>query len=176
MDTATYSVIFTGTVGIIGLVLGYRGTRAILRANAVERTADREHERRLARDARLFDRRADVYESMMAYCEMHMQTVESRCPVIGPGPEAPNFPIDVEEKMSLRGSFSAYASPEAEEALDSFLNQTLAFYVRADLFENLNEQGPPAGEALKEMNEARVDARARFSELRARIREDLAAV
>jgi hypothetical protein len=134
-----------------------------------------EHERRLARDARLFERRADAYEAMMKYCEMHMQTVESRCPVIGPGPEAANFPKDPEEKMSLRGSFSTYASPEAYEALESFLNQTLAFYIRADLFENLNEQGLPAGDALKEMNKAREEVRTRFGELQAQIRGELAA-
>src|SRR5450759_2266362 len=70
VDTATYSVIFTGTVGIIGLVLGYRGTRATLRAHAVERAADREHERRLARDARLFEHRANTYAGMMKVCEI----------------------------------------------------------------------------------------------------------
>jgi hypothetical protein len=170
VDTvALVSVIASGAVAIVVASLS---TFAAVR----EGRAAREHERRLARDTRLFDRRADAYESMMAYCEMHMQTVESRCPVFSPGPDAPNIPIDAEEKMALRGSFSTYASPEAEEALDAFLNQTLAFYVRADVYERAKEQGSPIGGSGKEMHDAREKARARFTELRAQIRDELAAV
>jgi hypothetical protein len=176
VDTSTYSVIFTGSVGLAGLVFGAAGARATRRAHSADKAADREHERLLARDARLFERRANAYEGVMKVCDFHMQTVESRNPIIVPGPTAPTFPGDEEEEMLSRSRFSTYASPEADEALESFLKQTLAFYICADLYEHVREHGSPDSAPLKEMNKAREEVRARFGEVKVRIREELAAV
>ena len=176
MDTAALSVIGSSLVGLGGLLVGAWGTRATVRAHAVERSADREHERLLARDARVFERRADAYEDVMRFSEMQMQMIESVYPVANPAPTAPNFPTDAEQEAMLRGRFSAYASREADEALGSFLLQALAFHLRAGIYERVKDQGPDAEASLKEVNEAREEARTRFGELKDRIRDDLAAL
>jgi hypothetical protein len=174
VDTAALSVIFTGTVGIGGLLVGAWGTRATVRAHAAEGAAAREHERLLARDERFFERRADAYEAVVRECEIYMAYVESKYPIIAPGQPEPVIP-SVEDQLANQGRFSTYASPEADEALASFLKKTWEFEIIAKLYGLVKDQGQPPGKEFVEMNEAREKARDLFAELKAIIRAELAA-
>lgn len=177
MDTATYAVIGSTFVGLGGLLVGAWGVRATIRAQAAEGEAAREHERLVARDARVFDRRADAYVAMMRFCEIHLQTVETIFPTLSPAPTAPHLPSDVDEVEALaRASFSTFASLEGDDAFQSFVNQVKDFHVCAEVYARVKDQGSDAEPAFNEMDEARGEVRIRFRELQAQIRSDLNAV
>lgn len=169
MDTvALVSVIVSGTVAVsVALASMFAAGR--------EGKAARKHERRLARDARLFEHRANAYAGMMKLCEIHMDRVERRGAIFVSELALPSLPSD-EEQTVVRGQFGTFASPEADEALESFLNQVLAFLIAADVFEMVRDQEESIGKAGLARQDARDETRARFKELKGRIREDLAAV
>jgi hypothetical protein len=175
MSTATISVIVSGGVGALGLVVGALGTWFGVKAQRAEGRESREHERQLALAERLFDRRAVAYEALVGFCQAHLQTIESRLPAISPSPTPGRLYSD-KEREEILGCFSTWGSRDAQDKLDSFLHWAASFHVHASLFELGRDQGADDLESLEiKMNDARNNTRTAFLDLMNRIRGDLAA-
>jgi hypothetical protein len=116
--------------------------------------AQHTHEQRLARGARLFDARAEVYEAMLAFLQVWIERVEATLPILkmagDPGP--PNAPSD-EEWRDMHVRLLTFGSPEAA-ALYNELNEAVRlFFVQAAVIDHLAPDDVTSRESLQARRE-----------------------
>jgi hypothetical protein len=141
------AVALAATIG--GSVVALAGVGATVWAAAMQRasagelaTAQREHERDLARGARLFDKRGAVYEAMNAYLLTWMQRVESTEKFwrSASEPEPPEPPSD-DEWRAMQVSLRTFGSQAVADAYDELSQKITAFYAAANMLYDMREQG-----------------------------------
>jgi hypothetical protein len=156
-------VALAATIG--GSLVGIAGVGATAWSNWLQRVSAKElaslqhqHERELARSARLFERREPVYEETLTLLRVWMDRVDlTERLYTSPGdPEPPELP-DREKWRGMQARLGAIGSPEVSAAYGEFWDALEAFYERVKELRMLMQgyaEGE-AGAAATRMNEAR---------------------
>jgi hypothetical protein len=143
MDT----VALAATIG--GSVVALAGVGATAWSAWTQRTSARElakeqhtHERDLARGARLFDKRASVYEAMIAYLLIWMQRIEATEPRWrrADEPEPPEPPGD-DEWRAMQVPLRTFGSETVADAYDDLSGKMTGFYAAVGVVHRMREQG-----------------------------------
>ena len=146
------SVALAATIG--GSVVGLAGVGVSAWSNWLQQGTARdlaskqhEHERELARSARLFERREPVYEETLLLLRVWMDRVDlTERLYTAPGdPEPPEVP-DREKWRAMQARLGALGSPEVSAAYREFWDALEAFYERVKELRMLR-QGYAEGEA-----------------------------
>jgi hypothetical protein len=155
-STVAVAIIGAGStfgVAVAGYVFNYFTARR-QEAGQLKRDAlQREHERELAGGARLFDRRAPVYEEMLKFLNVWRDRVyatERLWESAGdPGPpEPPNF----DEWRAMQARLDTYGSGGVSEAYREYWEAIEAFYKRVSELRMIRKgeaEGSLAGAAAK---------------------------
>lgn len=136
-----------------------------------------EHERELARGTRLYDRRAPVYERMMAIVQPGMEHVEARNKVVRFSVEPPLPPEpELEDQRALQIELRTHGSKEVGDAFHDFVQKVFAFQLTATTYETSRDQGGRgdlSGEG-QAMEDARKEAREAADKLQRLVADELA--
>lgn len=162
LDVAFAGVVATGAIGVFGLFVALVNGRA-----------DRRHARQLAQDERLFARRSEVYEELLALTRLTMLAIQRTYPFMTVGePEAPPDPPDDAEYSRLMARVAAFGSPTVLAALDDFQRKTNEF--GAEALVQRRVEARPGGEAdYPRMHRVREEAAELLEVLERRVREEL---
>ena len=152
-DVALISVITSGSVGIGGLVFGFWNAKE----ERASRREDRDHSRRVAREERIYERRTEVYEDMLAQLEREVVICERTYPVLGPAPEPPDNLTD-DEWMRLKARVSVSGSLEVHALVGDFYDVGVQFtqgWRACQMLEQAGERGKDFAVSFSKLNEAR---------------------
>jgi hypothetical protein len=118
------AVALAATIG--GSVVALAGVGAAAWGVAQQRASARElatsqhqHERDLARGARLFDRRAEVYERMLAFMQLWTDRIEAIEAIYREGPEPPEPPT-LDELNAWLARLRTFGSREVAVAYEGY--------------------------------------------------------
>lgn len=144
----------------------------------------RDHERALARESRLQDRRAQTYEEMLLVAYRAQDVIDETMPVLRlssapPPPEPPS----IEEQRVMLAKVAVYGSPEVLNRLRAFSSATREFGRAVWYMQTLHPDTsmPPVGsaddlmQAHRDLEAARFNVRSALDELERTAREELAA-
>jgi hypothetical protein len=126
---ALASVLTSGAVGIGGLAFGLWNARQEREARSGEAQEERQHQRKLGRQQRIYDRRSDVYVSLLTNLERETASAERIYPLMEPAPSPPK-PLNDDEWMALKASIAAFGS-EAVQALVADFNRVVVTFAQA---------------------------------------------
>jgi hypothetical protein len=136
-----------------------------------------EHERELARGARLYDRRAPVYEQTLTLLNVWMERVDltERLWTSASDPEPPELP-DPKEWRTMLAQLGAHGSPEVSGAYREFTEAIQAFYDSVNQLRMIRDghAGGSAGDAATWMQEARGKVRVALKKLERLVSDELA--
>jgi hypothetical protein len=162
-------------VAITAIVAGEVRGRSERKATVELASAQHLHEREMQLDERLFEKRAEVYESLQAHLYDTVERVRLTRPLLtyaGDSPMPPETSDEAWRWMEVR--LRSYGSPEVEAAFMDFLDAVRRFNLAVfDLDQAKEEAGTATKDArlrLDERREAVYDARGALSAL---IRDDL---
>jgi len=161
LTVAFAGVVAAGVVGVTAPVVNWLVARE-----------NRSHERRLAHDARLFERRAAAYTDLLAACQRLMQYVERTEPIWGPGPEPPEPPSD-EEQRELDARVGAFVSRQVDEQLNAFRTTIVDFHDHVIAYREARDTSHTTAEHGTKMHAARDEARRKMRLLEATVRDEL---
>jgi hypothetical protein len=116
---ALASVLTSGVVGLSGLGFGLWNGSEDRKARSQDARDEQEHQRKLGREQRIFDRRSDVYVSLLTNLEREVSSAERIYPLMGPAP-APPTALNEDEWMALKASIRAFGSREVQLLLGEF--------------------------------------------------------
>jgi hypothetical protein len=140
------AVALAATIG--GTVVGVAGVGATMWATWTQRVSARElgaeqhkHERDLARGARLFDKRASVYEAMNAYLLTLVQRIEATEPMWQRAnePEPPEPPGEGEWR-AMQVSLRTFGSQAVADAYDDLSKKITRFFAAATMLRDMRNQ------------------------------------
>jgi hypothetical protein len=165
LDIALAGVIATAFVGLAGPFVG----AFIARGN-------REHERSLAQDERIYAAASGAYEALVrsAYRMMTMVNVFygwQKDPHL-PDPGIPQFESQ-EEVIEKGGRVATFGSESVLEAYQAFRSAVSDFFTEAPDVDLLKAGGPKAEEALHASDERRKVAAAKYEALGEQVRAEL---
>jgi hypothetical protein len=169
----------TFAVAVAGYVFSYYTARRQEAGQLARDAQQREHERELARGARLFDRRAPVYEEMVRFLNVWQDRVEATEPIIefAGGQATPN-PPDFEEWRAMQARLGTYGSVAVAGAYRKYWEAIIAFYKRVDelrMIRNGHAEGSLA-DAGTRVEEARKNVWETLKTLETLVSEELAAL
>jgi hypothetical protein len=133
----------------------------------------REHERKEERSKRLFDARVGPYEELLRYMHHSMLRVDRTEPILGPVPEPPE-PVPTEEALQVQVRASMFGSPEVTEAAEEFVSKVNGFFVYANTYRSVRDQGGNFAEAAELMHDYRQQAGQVLRRVENMIRDELA--
>jgi hypothetical protein len=148
------------------------------RESAKELAASQQaHERELASGARLFERRAAVYERMMDVLHRWAEQVEATEPILrmAGDPEPPEQPT-VEEQRALNTPLRTFGSPAVADAYGTYVQSVLAFFVAATTLRRAREQPGDIEEPWTQVEASRTRARADLATIERLVSEELASL
>jgi len=176
---ATSVALVVGAIGgpVVATVAIIEGGRRSRREREVtlELAKDQHsHERTLRRGDRYFEKRGEVYESLLALLWDTMRAIEFTEPLMTsagqPTPEAPRE----EDWRWMVVRLGAYGSPEVEAALEHFLSKVRGFNTYVETLHSIQRQRGELGETRAEIGKYREEARAARAEVQSLVRADLA--
>jgi hypothetical protein len=137
----------------------------------------RDHERKLARAARLHEQRLNVYHGLGQFLEMERTRIERVEPLMTVGePRALPPEATDEEWAGLHGSVAVAGSEAVQTALNEFHASVRAFAGHAFTYREIRRHG--AGEQVAEAGEKMIEARkvalAKLDETERVMRDELA--
>src|SRR6266508_5485762 len=135
-----------GAVAVIGGLITLVVQRRDHAARRAEVAAGQDHERTMAREQRLQDRRARAYERALVQAYRLDSWVERTEPFIGPAPDPPP-PLPDDEVWQLNALTAAHASPEVQ-ALALAMSQVARTFNVAAMMAADERAGHPAGQAV----------------------------
>jgi hypothetical protein len=178
------SVALAATIG--GSLVGLAGVGVSAWSNWLQQGTARdlaatqhEHERELARGARLYERRAPIYETTLNFLNLWMERVDmtERLWTSENDPDPPQLPNAEEWRMMLT-RLGVHGSPAASDAYRAFADSITAFYERVKELRMLragHAEGS-ADDAATRMMEARADVREALLRLTRILSDELAAL
>jgi hypothetical protein len=137
-----------------------------------------EHERGLARGARLFERRADVYEEMLRLLYPWMERVDATEPFITFAGQPPD-PPGTDEWRAMHIRLRTYGSREVADAYDVFGEAIRSFFFQVPTLRAVRERGTDPAEAArvgKEFEAARAGVRKALRSLERIVSDELASL
>jgi hypothetical protein len=174
---AIVGAISTPLVAVAGY--GFAEWRSRGDRHAAHRLAEEAHghERELARGARLYERRAPVYESMIKVVQPTMEHVEARNPVISFSnqPQLPPEP-SVDDQRELQIQLRTHGSKEIGDAFQDLVQRVRSFMLNASTYETIRDQGGRDDLAASgtRMHDAREKAREAADKLARLVSDELA--
>lgn len=156
-----------------GIVFAWWGNEDQRRHAELLAREQHEHERRLARGERLFDRRAEAYEGLLRQLQRALLTVDRTHPIVGPKPPPPDPPTD-EEWGAMLARVAVLGSEELMDAFELFVSKVNQFHIYASTYTRVRDQGASIGDTTKQMERFRVEARQALTATEKRMREELA--
>ena len=159
MDPVAFATAVGGAaVGLAG-VLGNSWNSWVERKQANDLAAKQhEHEGRLSRGDRLYERRAPVYEVVVTFACVVMDRIENTEPIISFGePRKPQEPLSDAETQAMQVRLRTYGSTAIGDAFDEFADQVRGFWGHAFSVRTIREQGGQAdlGNAYIALQESR---------------------
>lgn len=121
-DVALVATIGTASVGLAAIVSSWNSGRADRKHDHGERVAEREHER----DARLRDRRAELYVEFLEYLHIGQLRIDRTRAILAPHPPAPAS-ADEREGIRMQARVAALASGEVRELAERFVSKLRGF-------------------------------------------------
>jgi hypothetical protein len=135
--------------------LAVSATMLVAWIGPLDRKGDHEHERTLAREARLQERRAVAYRDMVAMVFRVQGGVNQTMPLFESVPPPPRIPEPtLDEQREMAATVTAFGSAEVVARLKVVVSATRAFGIAARDVEDVRlvatpsargRQGPPAG-------------------------------
>jgi hypothetical protein len=181
---AVDSVALAATIG--GSLVGLAGVGVSAWSNWLQRDSAKElaslqheHERELARGARLYERRAPVYEQTLTLLYPWVERVDAteRLWKSAAEPEPPELP-DPEEWRAMQARLGAHGSPEVSDAYREFSDAISDFFERVNEMRMIRQafaEGDLA-ESAGRMEDARRNVRGMLRKLERLVSEELAAL
>jgi len=156
---------------------------AAIFANTKTSRSARDSQERQAREARLWDKRADAYVQLLAWSVRSREVFNRTHPLIGPAAAPPAAPPE-EETILLEAKIKAFGSAEVDALLDSTLEPRSRFAFNAQAIHDIdtnqltpadarNSWGMSKTEAYRDLHRARTDVIAVLDEMAARVRKEL---
>jgi hypothetical protein len=176
------SVALAAAIG--GSVVGLAGILATAWSSWLQRESSRElagrqheHERELARGARLFERRAPVYQEMLGQLYVWIAQVNATEPIIefAGQPEPPDPPSD-EEWREMEVQLRTFGSVAVADAYGLLADAMHSFFAQAGSLRTIREQGGAVTEPWEQVHEARITVRENLRALERLVSEELAAL
>jgi hypothetical protein len=178
------AVALAATIG--GAVVGVAGVAATAWSNWLQRDSAKElaslqhqHERELARGARLYERRVPVYEQMLKLLYPWMERVDStqRLWKSASEPEPPE-PPSPEEWRAMQVELGTHGSPAVSDAYRAFSEAISEFFERVSELRMIMDHSATgdAGEAAGRMEAARRNVREMLRKLERLVSDELAAL
>jgi hypothetical protein len=177
MNAVALAATIGGSVVALAGVLGNAWNTWVQRRQALELAeAQHEHERKLARGDRLFERRASVYEAMIGSAHALMEHVEAREPLIAFSGEEPSLPPEpsLDEQRAMQSKLRTIGSAAVADALDRFTKATRDFFIRATTVRAIRNQRGEMRDEVERMHEAREKAREAMQDLERLVSDELA--
>jgi hypothetical protein len=159
-----------GAIAVVVSGLNSRGDRRNVRGIAKDQ---RDHEQRQMRSQRLHTSRLVPYEELLTYMHHSMLRVDRTEPILGPVPPPP-AQVPVEEALQLQVRASMFGSPEVTEAAEEFISKVNGFFVYANTYAMMRDQGGDSAEAAAQMNGHREQAGQVLRRVQDMIRDELA--
>lgn len=126
-----------------------------------------EHERQLAREARLWDRTADAYVQMLEMVAVFMVIVDETYPMLGDGGRGdPPSPPESNDVKALMARMAAYGSPETYAAVEAWWTTRLDFDHAAWELDTVRARSPGV-DARDIFNLSEADQYAKLNDARA---------
>jgi hypothetical protein len=168
------------TVGLAGVATS-AWSNWLQHVSARELSArQQEHERDLARGARLFERRGPVYETMIAFLYPWMERVDATEPFMRyAGEPDPPDPPSTDEWRMMHVRLRTYGSPEVADAYDVFGEAIRSFFFHLPTIRADRAHGTDAAESVrlhKEFEAARVNVRKTLRSLERLVSDELASL
>jgi len=118
-----------------------------------------EHERTLAREARLQERRAGAYRDMLVMAFRIQEVVAQTMPILESVPPPPRIPLPTnEEQREMAATVAAYGSPDVVALFRAVVTQTRAFFNAVWLVNALYpDRSMPPPRNLVELHKAEED-------------------
>jgi hypothetical protein len=143
--------------------------------------AQQKHERQLASGARLFDRRAAVYEDMLRFLNVWMERVDATEKMMTfEGEPEPPEPPGPEEWRGMYAKLRTYGSKAVAEGYDAFSEAVVDFFIaRVPATRTVRETGTDPEEAVRihrQLEDARRKVREALNALERLVSEELAAL
>ena len=144
-----------------------RITAQTLDTQTATTTLTLEHERLLAREARLWDRTADAYVQMLEMVAVFMVIVDETYPTLGDGGRGdPPAPPESNDVKALMARMAAYGSPEAYAAVEAWWTTRLDFDRAAWELDTVRARSPGV-DARDFFNLSEADQYAKLNDARA---------
>ena len=174
-----------GSVATIsGFVVGFAGVIsnvaiAWLRRGEEVELAEKQHahERELTQDLRLYERRAPVYESMMAIVEPAMEHVEARRSNSGSTNVEPPLPREpeLEDQRAMQVELRTHSSQEVSDAFHDFVQKSVfAFQLAATDYEEMHSRAASSPARVRRSEDAREQAHKAADKLQRLVADKLA--
>jgi hypothetical protein len=171
---ATIGGSLVGLAGVISNVV-----IAKLRQGQELNLADRQHvhEREFARATAFYDRRAPIYEAMIAIVAATMEHVHRHNPKISFGDEPPLRPEpSLDEQHAMQTKQLTHGSQEVSDAFYEWRSEVRIFWVNAAKFEIAREEGGQLSDEREHMDNAREQAREAAVNLSRLVSDELASL
>jgi hypothetical protein len=180
VDEIALAATLGGTaVGLAGIVVTAWGARQQRESAKELAELQHEHERGLARGARLFDHRAAVYEAMLGFLQAWWERIIDTEPImrVAGTPDPPEAPgPDDWRPMYVR--LRTFGSPEVAALYEEFTRRAQHFFIQAGLLRAaMNQRGlRNEPEPWQETQDARERVKGTFDRLQLRVSEELASL
>ena len=127
----------------------------------LDRLGDREHARRLAREAHGHERRSAAYQDMLAMVLRIRDGVRQTMPMWERVPPPPRIePPTPDEQRQVAATVGLYGTPAIAKGLDDAILSANVFYIAADYLSDLRASRSPS-QTADELPKARTDVDAK---------------
>lgn len=140
LSTADISVIATGSVAVVGLLVSYRQSE---RGRDHERklaVAAHEHERRMAAEAAWQSRAQQTYLDLFKYLLLVDSIMTRTKPLIGPQADPPAMPPE-NELTRIEADVMLFGSPQVWDMLQRWAADRAVFFAHCDLIDVYKTHG-----------------------------------
>jgi hypothetical protein len=172
---ATIGGSMVAIVGVGVTAWGISQQRASARELA---TSQQAHERELARGARLFDRRAIAYESMIAFLQVAWERVIATEPMLRmAGEPEPPEPPTADEWRAMYVKLATFGSHAVTERYEGVAEAFRKFFIDADHLRRMRDT--PSTDELqlwRGLEAARAEVKTRFDQIERLVSSELAAL
>jgi hypothetical protein len=180
VDTVALAATIGGSlIGLAGVGVTAWGARQQRESAKDLATSQQEHERDLARGARLFDSRAVVYEGLLTFMQVAIERLEKTEPVMTfSGESGPPDPPSREENRVMEARLRTYGSREVADAYEQFGEAVKAFYGFAFSMRTIRDQGGTGDlvKAFEALRESRGHVRDALANLERLVSNELASL
>jgi hypothetical protein len=138
----------------------------------LDRKGDHEHERTLAREARLQERRAVAYRDMVAMVFRVQDVVDQTLPLFESVPPPPRIPEPtLDEQREMAATVTAFGSAEVVARLRAVVSATRAFHLAVRDLSDVRLVATPSVGGADELRKARENLRAQRADVHAAVDE-----